>query len=83
DQCCLPLNSSGLPDWHECRLYFQLHPASNCTGYRPPAIVTGVGDPHVNTIDDGEYTCHIQGLFIFAQTTDEAKVIAYKNLVNT
>ncbi|CAF3508982.1 unnamed protein product [Rotaria socialis] len=83
DQCCLPLYSSGLPDWHECRLYFQLHPASNCTGYRPPAIVTGVGDPHVNTIDDGEYTCHIQGLFIFAQTTDEAKAIAYKNLVNT
>ncbi|CAF3944032.1 unnamed protein product, partial [Rotaria magnacalcarata] len=83
DQCCLPLNSSGLPDWHECRLYFQLHPASNCTEYRPPAIVTGVGDPHVNTIDDGQYTCHIQGLFIFAQTTDEANATAHKNLVNT
>lgn len=31
--------------------------------------VTFAGDPHVNTIDNGRYTCHIQGLYVFAKTT--------------
>ncbi|CAF4630279.1 unnamed protein product [Rotaria sp. Silwood2] len=72
DQCCSPSHITGRPDWELCYLYYQLHPPSSCTGYRPLAIVTGVGDPHVNTIDDGRYTCHIQGLFVFAQTTTKA-----------
>lgn len=43
-------------------------------------VVTGVGDPHINTIDNGRYTCHIQGLYIFAQTTKEAERRAENNL---
>ncbi len=43
-------------------------------------LVTGLGDPHVNTIDNGIYTCHIQGLFVFAQTDAEASIIAENNL---
>ncbi|CAF1151504.1 unnamed protein product [Rotaria sp. Silwood1] len=82
DQCCSPSYITGRPDWGTCHFYFQLHPPSSCTGYRPPAIVTGVGDPHVNTIDNGRYTCHIQGLFVFAQTTPEASATAQSNLNN-
>ncbi|UJR30967.1 hypothetical protein I4U23_018479 [Adineta vaga] len=79
DQCCAPSRQDGIPNWQRCRLYYQLHPASSCTGYRAPAIVSGVGDPHVNTIDNGRYTCHIQGLYVFAQTTDAARVRAENN----
>ncbi|UJR30966.1 hypothetical protein I4U23_018478 [Adineta vaga] len=77
--CCAPSRQDGIPNWQRCRLYYQLHPASSCTGYRAPAIVSGVGDPHVNTIDNGRYTCHIQGLYVFAQTTDAARVRAENN----
>jgi hypothetical protein len=101
DQCCSPSYSNGVPNWYTCRLYYQLHPPSSCSGYRAPAIgkltwfltssdfkyntndcfvVTGVGDPHVNTIDNGRYTCHIQGLYIFAQTNSVAKTRAENNL---
>ncbi|CAF4376789.1 unnamed protein product, partial [Rotaria sordida] len=41
---------------------------------------TGVGDPHINTIDNGRYTCHIHGLFVFAQTNIEASQVAQNNL---
>ena len=41
-----------------------------------------IGDPHVNTIDNGRYTCHIQGLYVFAQTTTSANTTAYANLNN-
>ncbi|CAF4029746.1 unnamed protein product, partial [Rotaria sordida] len=41
---------------------------------------TGVGDPHVNTIDNGRYTCHVHGLFVFAQTNTEASQVAQNNL---
>ncbi len=34
----------------------------------------------MNTIDNGRYTCHIQGLYIFAQTTSVAKTRAENNL---
>jgi hypothetical protein len=33
----------------------------------------------VTTVDDGRYTCHIQGLYVFAQTTAEAAIIAENN----
>jgi hypothetical protein len=36
----------------------------------------------VNTIDNGLYTCHIQGLFVFAETTNAAATIAQNNLNN-
>jgi hypothetical protein len=39
-----------------------------------------VGDPHVNTIDNGRYTCHIQGLYVFARTNAAAGIIAQNNL---
>lgn len=45
-------------------------------------LVTGLGDPHMTTIDNGRYTCHIQGLYIFAQTTPEANSTAYLNQQN-
>ncbi|CAF4579536.1 unnamed protein product, partial [Rotaria sp. Silwood2] len=83
DQCCSPSYVTGRPDLELCHLYFQLHPPSSCSGYRPPSIVTGVGDPHVNTIDDGRYTCHIHGLFVFAQTTINAQTTAQNNLNST
>ncbi|CAF4615939.1 unnamed protein product [Rotaria sp. Silwood2] len=83
DQCCSPSYVTGRPDLELCHLYFQLHPSSSCSGYRPPSIVTGVGDPHVNTIDDGRYTCHIHGLFVFAQTTINAQTTAQNNLNST
>lgn len=38
DQCCFPSYTTGTVDWSTCQLYYQLHPASTCTGYRPPAI---------------------------------------------
>ena len=101
DQCCFPSYTTGTVDWSTCQLYYQLHPASTCTGYRPPAIgknssclwldvdnrdqlflVTGVGDPHVNTIDNGRFTCHVQGIYVFAQTTANAQLVASNN-VNT
>ena len=44
--------------------------------------MTGLGDPHMTTIDNGRYTCHIQGLYIFAQTTDAARVAADTNQAN-
>jgi hypothetical protein len=34
----------------------------------------------VTTIDNGRYTCHIQGLFVFAQTDAEANITAQNNL---
>jgi PPE-repeat protein len=34
----------------------------------------------VNTVDNGRYTCHIQGLFVFAQTDTEANITAQNNL---
>lgn len=37
----------------------------------------------MNTIDNAHYTCHIQGLFVFAQTDSEATTIAYNNLNNS
>ncbi|CAF4391697.1 unnamed protein product, partial [Adineta steineri] len=49
DQCCSPSNINGIPNWDTCRLYYQLHPPSSCTGYRSPTQVSGVGDPHVTT----------------------------------
>jgi hypothetical protein len=42
-------------------------------------LVTGIGDPHVNTIDNGRYTCHIQGLYIFARTSANATLQANNN----
>ena len=45
-------------------------------------LVTGVGDPHVVTIDNGRYTCHIQGLYIFARTTTAAKTVATNHEAN-
>lgn len=40
------------------------------------------GDPHINTIDNGRYTCHIQGIYIYAQTTTNASIVANNNLNN-
>jgi len=45
-------------------------------------LVTGVGDPHIVTIDNGRYTCHIQGLYTFAKTTDAAQIAAQNYEVN-
>ena len=42
-------------------------------------LVSGVGDPHVDTIDSGRYTCHIQGWYVFAQTTSVARARAESN----
>ncbi|CAF4720364.1 unnamed protein product, partial [Rotaria sp. Silwood2] len=81
--CCSPSYLPRRTDLELCHLYFQLHPPSSCSGYRPPSIVTGVGDPHVNTIDDGRYTCHIHGLFVFAQTTINAQTTAQNNSNST
>jgi hypothetical protein len=36
----------------------------------------------VNTIDNGRYTCHIQGLYVFVQTTTAANTIAQINFNN-
>lgn len=100
DACCSP-NFYGYPDWNNCRLYYELHPASTCVGYQPPRIgrknndsfgfysnkcivlVFGIGDPHITTIDNGRYTCHIQGLFVFSQTTEAAGRLAQGNLNST
>ncbi len=41
-----------------------------------------LGDPHVTTIDNGQYTCHIQGLYVFAETTTEAATTAQYNFNN-
>ncbi|CAF3894012.1 unnamed protein product [Adineta steineri] len=82
DQCCSPSNINGIPNWDTCRLYYQLHPPSSCTGYRSPTQVSGVGDPHVTTIDNGQYTCHIQGVYIFARTNQIAERQANMNLDN-
>ncbi|CAF1679718.1 unnamed protein product, partial [Adineta ricciae] len=40
---------------------------------------SGVGDPHVDTIDSGRYTCHVQGWYVFAQTTSGARARAESN----
>ncbi|CAF4415936.1 unnamed protein product, partial [Rotaria sp. Silwood2] len=79
DQCCSPTDTGRTANWNICRLYYQLHPPSTCTGYQPPTMVTGIGDPHINTIDNGRYTCHIQGIYVFAQTTDSARALAQFN----
>lgn len=34
----------------------------------------------MTTIDNGRYTCHIQGFYVFAQTTAEAAITAENNL---
>ena len=36
----------------------------------------------MNTIDNGRYTCHIQGLYVFAKTTATAEAAALNNTVN-
>lgn len=46
------------------------------------SLVFGIGDPHISTIDNGRYTCHIQGLFVFSRTTDAARRLAEQNLNN-
>lgn len=46
------------------------------------SLVTGVGDPHIDTIDSGRYTCHIQGVFILARTTATAEQTAQNNINN-
>ncbi|CAF3404455.1 unnamed protein product [Rotaria sp. Silwood1] len=83
DQCCSSTNFGGTANWNICRLYYQIHPPSSCTGYQPPTMVTGIGDPHINTIDNGRYTCHIQGIYVFAQTNDNAIATAQYNRNNT
>ncbi|CAF0850637.1 unnamed protein product [Rotaria sp. Silwood1] len=83
DQCCSSTNFGGTANWNICRLYYQIHPPSSCTGYQPPTMVTGIGDPHINTIDNGRYTCHIQGIYVFAQTNDNATATAQYNRNNT
>ena len=55
-----------------CRIYYD----------RWNFLVTGLGDPHMSTIDNGRYTCHIQGLYIFAQTTADANSTAHVNAIN-
>ncbi|CAF3955011.1 unnamed protein product, partial [Adineta steineri] len=82
DQCCSPSYPNAPATSSPCYLYYQLHPPSTCTGYHAPSIVAGVGDPHIDTIDNGRYTCHIQGLFIFSQTTTNANVTAQYNFNN-
>ncbi|UJR15672.1 hypothetical protein I4U23_002606 [Adineta vaga] len=82
DQCCSPVFFRGPSVDNPCRLYYQVHPASTCNGYQATEIVTNVGDPHIDTIDNGRYTCHIQGLFVFAQTTANANQTALYNLNN-
>ena len=44
-----------------------------------PLLGITVGDPHISTLDNGRYTCHIRGLFIIAQTTDTARQVALIN----
>ncbi len=34
----------------------------------------------MTTIDNGRYTCHIQGLYVFAETTADAATMAQNNL---
>lgn len=46
------------------------------------SVVIGIGDPHIRTIDNGRYTCHIQGLFVFSRTTDAARRVANLNMMN-
>ncbi|CAF1580921.1 unnamed protein product, partial [Adineta ricciae] len=82
DQCCSPVFFYGPSVNDPCRLYYQIHPTSSCSGYEQPGSSSGVGDPHIDTIDNGRYTCHIQGLFVLAQTTTTAKQIAQVNLNN-
>jgi hypothetical protein len=43
-------------------------------------LATNVGDPHIDTIDSGRYTCHIQGTYILAQTSVNANRTAYLNM---
>lgn len=45
-------------------------------------LVSGLGDPHINTVDGGRYTCHIQGRFIFARTNSAANTLANTNQAN-
>ncbi|CAF0869133.1 unnamed protein product [Adineta ricciae] len=82
DQCCSPVFFYGPSVNDPCRLYYQIHPTSSCSGYEQPGSSSGVGDPHIDTIDNGRYTCHVQGLFVLAQTTTAAKQIAQANLNN-
>lgn len=42
-------------------------------------LETGAGDPHIYTIDGGRYTCHVQGLFVMARTTEGARNLATQN----
>ncbi|CAF1395353.1 unnamed protein product [Rotaria sordida] len=83
DQCCLSRNIRATENENNCHFYYQLHPASTCTGYQTPARISGNGDPHINTIDNGRYTCHIQGIYVFARTSNNANATAQFNLNNS
>ncbi|CAF3697466.1 unnamed protein product [Rotaria sordida] len=83
DQCCLSRNIRATENENNCHFYYQLHPASTCTGYQTPARISGNGDPHISTIDNGRYTCHIQGIYVFARTSNNANATAQFNLNNS
>ena len=47
------------------------------------SLVTGVGDPHISTVDNARFTCHIQGSYVFARTTESARLLAANNNNNS
>ncbi|XP_040205585.1 uncharacterized protein LOC120936885 [Rana temporaria] len=72
NNCCLYSGSS-----HLCSLYRQRRPYDFCVGYVPPSFGSIFGDPHINTLDDVQYTFNGLGEFTLANVRDENNTLIF------
>ncbi|PIO31177.1 hypothetical protein AB205_0046440, partial [Aquarana catesbeiana] len=72
NSCCLYSGSS-----HLCSLYRQRRPYDFCARYVPPRFGSLFGDPHINTLDDVQYTFNGLGEFTLANVRDENNTLIF------
>ncbi|XP_022809823.1 mucin-like protein [Stylophora pistillata] len=51
-------------DIPRCNLFYKYRPSNDCSGYRPPIRRWFWGDPHIKTLDGGNYTFNGIGEYI-------------------
>ncbi|XP_020622807.1 mucin-like protein [Orbicella faveolata] len=54
--CCVDIPS--------CNLFYRYRPSDSCSRYRPPPRRWFWGDPHIKTLDDGNYTFNGLGEYV-------------------
>ncbi|XP_072266269.1 mucin-4-like [Pyxicephalus adspersus] len=70
--CCIYSGSSYL-----CSLYRNRRPYDFCSGYIPPRPGSMIGDPHISTLDDVQYTFNGLGEFTLDNVRDENNTLIF------